>query len=92
MDEGIKLGDKVEFRGKVWIVVLEGINEMLIANHEDVDADGYIDYWVDIRYLKLIGVVASETELCKCEQPKWCSVNEIDRNRCKNCKRPLWHN
>ena len=55
MNRGIKVGDKVEFRGGVWIVVIEGINEMLIANFEDVDAAGYIDYWVDIRYLKLIG-------------------------------------
>ena len=55
MNRGIKVGDKVEFRGEVWIVVIEGFNEMLIANFEDVDAAGYIDYWVDIRYLKLIG-------------------------------------
>jgi hypothetical protein len=49
MNRDIKVGDKVEFRGEVWIVVIEGIDqkEMLIANFE-------IDYWVDTRYLKLI--------------------------------------
>ena len=54
MNRDIKVGDQVEFRGELWIVVIEGVNEMLIANFEDVDAAGYIDYWVDTRYLKLI--------------------------------------
>jgi hypothetical protein len=56
MNRDIKVGDKVKFRSKVWIVVLEGIDqkEMLIANHKDLYTDGYIDYWVGIRDLKLI--------------------------------------
>jgi len=53
MNQGIKVGDQVIWRGKIWIVVIEGVNEMLIANWEDIDAEGYMDYWVDIRYLKL---------------------------------------
>jgi len=52
--QDINVGDQVVFKGKVWIVVIEGVNEVLIANCEDVDAEGYIDYWVDIRYLKLV--------------------------------------
>lgn len=54
MNQDIKVGDKVKFRDKVWVVVLEGINEMLIANHEDLHIEGYMDYWVGIRDLKLI--------------------------------------
>lgn len=52
--QDINVGDQVVFRGKVWIVVIEGVNEVLIANWEDVDAAGYMDCWVDVRYLKLV--------------------------------------
>lgn len=34
----------------------------------------------------------SEVELCQCKQPKMLSINEIDTEHCKNCKKPLWHN
>jgi hypothetical protein len=54
MNQDINVGDQVVFRGKVWIVVIEGVNEVLIANWEDVDAAGYMDCWVDVRYLKLV--------------------------------------
>jgi len=46
-----KVGDKVQWRGMDLIVVEVGINEILIATSQNVDDEGYNDWWVGIQYV-----------------------------------------
>ena len=46
-----KVGDKVKWRGMDLVVVEVGIGEILIATSENVEDDGYNDWWVGTQYV-----------------------------------------
>jgi len=46
------VGDKVMWRGMDLIVVEVGVGEVLVATSQNVDDDGYCDWWVEVEYLK----------------------------------------
>jgi hypothetical protein len=45
-------GDKVEWRGMKLIVVEVGVGEVLIATSENLDDEGYNDWWVRNEYVE----------------------------------------
>ena len=46
-----KVGDNVQWRGMDLIVVEIGVNEILIATSQNVDDEGYNDWWVGTQYV-----------------------------------------